>query len=1274
MACPNEIRKQVETEISDDIKERYGIKSLSGLDKKLASKIVNEINNSIYNERLLKLSFESDMGERGMATIEFNISDKFLTKVIEEAEAKERVKALELYYADLNKKNKDSVLSDQALEEQNDDVDVDVKEFNKMPFKPSSIEAIKKGTKTISIRPKNHKTATYSLDGELYNVYNEGLMSISEYLEKTNLTKAKLKEKFIQDDDIKFKYIQDWFDGKGDMYIYEITPVRNNEDVIADNVDSRFTFELQKLENIKRNLDNLLKSPLLSDSEREFYKKERQEINDKIKELKKDDKKTVSTIISQAYDNIKRAEDILKQNVSRKTLDLATNYILSYPTLLHQFEVEGKQKLEVEQLTTEVVKSLNKINSVSDMFIKNKILAESKRPWEQYVKDINSAALYTLSASDNPNTIVQLITKKIKSAESKINISFRKFEKELKDLATELQDFTKAKGEKATEFMLQKDKEGENTGDIVREHTIEYNADYREAKDGGIVKLAKFLVNNHSFEIDKDLWNKKQEAITKEIENDTTILADEKQTVEEKKKKKIDIKIKSNDPNYFIKYLEKLSNNNANDDEVEYIVNYIKYNGWNYKGQPLIKRTVTTKKYLDKTYQKIQNLDDNDIRKKFYNYYVDKMKEGISYVSMNDDISAPYSYIPSFEKTLPFWSNIPDKVKNAVSQKIVDSAVQVTDYLTGEPVKNIPVHSITNKLDPSDKSYDLTKVLEGFFYEALNKKYKEEIEDDVNLYLAAVKNQKVYVLDKAGNIQYEDVGGKIIPKTSKMNESKSYLQAKYLIDAQIYGQKQNIELNTGKKIYNSKENKKINEFKNLQKERGITKEQIDTNLYEGLTEEETKEYKTIIEEGGQNLTGNKIANFLIDLTVKKALGFNFFGGITEYIQGIISITTEAAGGQFFNDANAKRAFRLMIHSNNPDINNDKIDTLLDLFNLRESFNVNYDTTSNKIDKALFWHLRKAEKQVKGMIMLSILDNMKITTDKGKVALLDIIDVKDGEITVKDGYDDVFNTVDKNGNKIPSELRLSLENKIQTVIKKISSRDNSKDPIKTNQYSLGRLVGQFRQSWMFEAIHNRFGAEKDILSLDAKTKGFYRSVFYNNDKLSLIKGFRILSKVLMNKYSSNKEDLGLSEIDLINAKKMLKELSWMMSSYSVYLAMSLALAEGDDDEEEYNPVLKSTLTYLLNQSYRTNRDLTFYISPESGQEITKNIIPAVKTIADFFEIAKAIRDIPFGDIYINEGRENEEIKLVNKTMKAFPITNVPKRMYKYLTDKTYTQGK
>jgi hypothetical protein len=1136
MACAKELKEKLITSIQEDIKERYGLKSLNNLNKQLAGKIVNEMNNSILNERLLKLSYDSDMGEKGLANIEVLITPNFLSKTLKEATLQESIEA-ENY---LNRP--EVAISNQALLEQ--------------------------------------------------------------------------------------------------------------EDVDIEESDERFNVEIKRLNALKKKINFTIKNKVISDEEKSDLKDQIKDINKKIKSLSTPETQNLNEIIVQAYDSIQKAKAFLGKGVTRQNTDLARSYVLGYGSLLDTFDAEGLQKEKIQDILFEINKLIGQIVVAEKKYVKGVFERLTGKPWQEVVFDITGIELRTLDVSNSTSLLAQSVNKLIKSAETKIKTNFEIFNSKHKELSKKLEEETGLKGEEATDYMI--DKDGNNTGFIINPYTYEYYQAEKNAKNDSFNSYIKWLHDNHNLELNQATWEIKQNYYKDIINNDSSILADDKQTVEQKKEAYINAKIKKNDPNFLIKYVEKIANNKATDEEIEYVKNYFEYNGWYFKGNTLINKKPIAK-WEDKRYSDIQRLDENDIQKVFYNHFVDNLKESRKNISKYDDSTLPFSYIPEFEKTKAFWEGIPDKIKNSISEKVNDSSFEIKDILTGEVINHIPVNSLNGSLGVNEKSYDLIKVLEGFYYESLNKKYKEEIEDDANLMLAAIKNQELVEKDASGKIIYEIQGNISKPKMSVKDQSNIYLQAKYLLDVALYNKKQDKEGITNIKTYSEKDSKTIEKYKNLQKERGVTEENINDDLYYGLDEIESEDYKKALN-NFKVVTGSKLANFFINLTVKKSLGFNFFGGITEYFQGLLAANVEAASGKYFNDSNFRRAFGLITWSNNPDVDSSKIDQLLDLFNTRESFNT--------IDKKLFWHLRKAERQTKGLITLAVLDNETVVIEDKEVKLLDIIDVKEGRITTKEGYKDVFGEFNEDNEYIPSKLRLDLEVKINAVIKRISSRDNSKDPILMNKSAMFRLIGQFRQSWMFEAINNRFGGEREVLGLEGSTKGFYRSVFEKGPK----QGFKILFTVLQGKTYP-----GLEELDVQNAKKMLRELTWIMSTYTVYLVLSL-MAGDDEDENEFNPVTKASLNYLINQTYRTNRDLTFYVSPESFQEITKNFIPAMKTASDFLSIVGAIKDIPFGDIYLYENTKKEEIKLFNKIEKAFPIINQPRKMYSWITNSDYTSGK
>ena len=152
---------------------------------------------------------------------------------------------------------------------------------------------------------------------------------------------------------------------------------------------------------------------------------------------------------------------------------------------------------------------------------------------------------------------------------------------------------------------------------------------------------------------------------------------------------------------------------------------------------------------------------------------------------------------------------------------------------------------------------------------------------------------------------------------------------------------------------------KGNELLSSLKEESMTIANEDPNLY-------MKEVLQIIdspcnkylEKQYKEVTGKKIANNLIYLTTLKGLALNPFSGISEFIQGLTAVFTEAAGNEFYSDTNAKRALGLILHSTNPKINRKKIQQLLGVFDKLVSLKFQVPTSFEIKPMSIYWPSRQ----------------------------------------------------------------------------------------------------------------------------------------------------------------------------------------------------------------------------------------------------------------------------------------------------------------------------
>ncbi len=1153
------------------------------------------------------------------------------------------------------------------LEEQ---FDIDVDALPDMPMQLTNIPRLESGEKTISIRPTNYRTGIYKYGDKAYKISNKDTWNVDEYLDFHNITLEELIERFSGDDQIKYEHIQDWLQGKGPkMYVYEINRNIDENDVNTFTDDPRYTSEIKRLELLVIKLERRKKLSTLSANEKESLRLQIKDLKDTIKELKDDASRSLSLIISNAETHIAQVRNILAKEVNYHNVTSSLELVMPYIQLFNEFtELTAVEQKKVDaliaaisKLEAEAKKAMAiKANSVVRNVVGKEILINGVAiP----VKDDNTISAYSLGSSNSTNAIAQTITKKIKDVENTVDSENRFFLEEHERLVQELKEYQKAKGIKEEDmyrYMIQEDHEGNPNGLFVGALNSGYYEAQKEAKSKSLVDFLKFLGKEHTLSVNEEKFDAYKESIKKWADDQTWIASPKSgKTNEEYKQSVITKKINQANPQTLINIVNKLQEGKTiTYGETKFVDQFLKNNNMR-----LLNKQAHSK-WKDGKYDTIMELDEDNPLKKFYTHFTTNINKGRRELGeFFDERYLHYNYIPEVSKNSSFFREIGNKLKNSFTEFPNHSSVTDTDIITGRAMHQIPVWSLSGKMDASQKSYDLGNVLKVFTAQKFNKIYKEQIQDDVNLLLTVLNEQEMYETDSKGNIIEQIVGGKKVPVIKKNPNSNTYKAAQYLVDSNIYEQRQNKDgvLMT---IYDKDTKERLAEYVKIQKERGYSDADINKNKYVGLKETEINEYQ-IIEKQYKEVTGKKIANNLIYLTTLKGLALNPFSGISEFIQGLTSVFTEAAGNEFYSDANAKRALGLILHSTNPKINRKKIQQLLGVFGLDEAVHTEVETDS-LLDKS-FYFLKEANYRTRGLNLLAMLD-AEIVKDKNGVEhkLLDVIDVEKGHVVLNSNFDELFTTFDADGKpKLTAEFN-KLQQKIAFMTKSLLSRDSSKDPILTNKSAIGRLLGQFRQSWMFEGINRRFGKEKDIPLLGRKTKGYYVSVLINKDgKVDFGRALRLLWSYKFDKDTLAKENL--SDLDEANIRKVLREASIVASTLAAYAIATLALMGDDDDEEEEGILYRSVFTYILNQSYRVNRDLTFYLNPDSAAELTKNIMPALKTVTDLKDIFDAFTRTLLFDPYIYEGTKKERLRLLKEFEEAFPFINQPRRMYKKISE-------
>jgi hypothetical protein len=1091
------------------------------------------------------------------------------------------------------------------------------------PFTEDSARKINEGIKSITVRPINLRSGTYIINNKYYNIKNYGFYNIEDYLDKTGQTIEEVRNNFIQDEEIKYEHIQKWFDGENQLYVYNIEP--SNE----KSVDVEETPYEKALKKLNSNLEAVKKQ--FNKEKNEDYKlilKDRiKAIQKRIKELSIEENQILPFLLQQAFEHIDEASAYLS-NGTNGDIVLASHYLSTYldlfpteninPELLAQINL-FKQKLS--ELATAISNAGKKV-----------VTENAKLPIGGYVqeKEITSNVL---SAATSNNPLVRYAHKKIIDAMNAIDLKKNFL---LRKLKSHLKILGKINNPKEFfDWMLQKDENGELTGYTISRLNYKYIKDkYKylpnfkeEVTNKQINNYLQFLKINHAVVIDRKAYSQYVEEKKAEIAKSNII--EGTRTLEDIISDKIAYMLAASNPDTFLSILNK-NPKQRTDEELTFAKRFLAFT------KRYVSFEVTNNDYLDQKYVELQNMDDNDPRKMFYNFYTETIKN-LRLQDTTKDYHVALNYIPELAGEVAFLTKMQNTLYYDWSEIPEDKREYFEDPTTGEALMSIPDGNMLNKkLSAKNKSYDLAKVLEEFIKSSINKIEKEKIEDEIKVVMEVVKNQPEYKVVN-GKIQFKD--GK--PQTSTPLTNNSFNQLKYFVESTLYDKRQEKEFAVSKERYDPELVKNFNEAKIL--------------LDQGeITPEEFKEIERQMLDSARVITGKKITNNLIKYTAIKALGLNFFSGVAEFFQSGSAIFIEAAGGRFFNDDDVKvgysKIFPLLKDS-------EELQKWFDNFPLLNNYG--YETPVGKWTDKAFWFFRQSEKIGKGALLFARLNAIKILDTNGNEhSLLNAIKFNEnGEAYLEGPLGETFDVSFEAG----SEFRNTVLNEVHALSRTLLARDNARDPVGMNKKALWRLVGQFRASWIFEGITRRFaGSYQSELG---ESKGYYNSVFLKNGRLDTKRAIQILLAAQF--HPEKLKDFNIEGLDLENVRKALREFKIAASLTLIYVLAKL-LANYDDDEDDWDDFIGSDV--VINSVWRFNRDLTYFINPDSAVDILGNSpMASIATIKQGMDLMKAIGETAIGDPYLYEDTKRERLKILARTEPLIPLWYGVKGTYRKFTE-------
>jgi hypothetical protein len=1130
--------------------------------------------------------------------------------------------------------------------------DLSLSDDKEFPFIKESTSRIKSGEKTITVRTKRYNSGVYKAGDGSVKIDQQGLYDINEYLELTRMSKTEFRHEFIGNEDIKEEHIKKFMEGDYKLWVYKVSPI------IAQDLGtetSRYKNEVDRLGDVISSLERLIKSTSDRDK-KQYYKDKIKRTNEYIGYLSNPDNQEDLKLLLLVEALLSDADNLVNNGNNH----LALQYINFFQDLLPRNSVspEINEKVGIIQ---EKIKVLNEKVLKLDTLIaakasKARDLIDVNGNAVPFVKDKPLASMLLDAATSN-NPWVRELYRKIANMHNRITTKLNFVKNEISKLHKDVVKFQSGVlKEQLYDFMLQVNDRGERTGYTIDKNNWKYYKDKKEnhydSVSGSRKELknyVKWLRDNHTITIDQEAFkeyetNRVNWIMSQPISLDESKYKDEEFLQNAINNRRLDwagrIKAKI-DPNTFVKLLNKPVHTAK---DLDFIQEYLNPGVWkSFNGKPIITYENSNPEYKDDKYDKLLALDDSNPLKRFFTYYTNSVKS--ARMESNDweqDSHLSLNYIPELKLEANLLKQFPDYLKESFTELPDKPSSYLKDPITGEPL--MIIHGpgmLRGNVNPKFKNYNLNEVLDKFISGHVNKREKDKEEDSAKAILNIIKNQKEYELDKQGNIQMQNGNPVIVESKSK----EGFNMAMYHLEAMLYDLRETKDGSLDKMYYDS-----------------VTQAEIDDIEAKAEITEQERTRLEDLKKKGTVVTTKKGVNSFISYVATKALAFNPFSGIAEMLQSTASLYIESAGSKFFNSNDITEAFGKSLKLSNPagiilpsgvavKLQSESIKTEADklFFNFPIINNYGLDLKKGFFSNSFIGY-ETSEKLTKGTLILAYLKNKKVTGKDGLTYYLgqELKYNEQGLAYLDDKFEDNFG--------LDSKLRNDVVNELAALSKKMLSRDNSRDPIQLNKPYWGRLLGQFRSSWMFEGFTRRWSSGYDDAIL-GQQRGYFHNVFLSEGKWDFKKAMNILYTAQFNP-SKLQGMYGMQDLDVRNVKKALRELQIWVSLATMYLALSLL--SGDDDEED--AFLNKTSNFLLNLSYRGSRDLSFYINPKSTVEIFDSPFAAMSSVKQLMQFGTAIVTTPF-DPYVYDDTEKEQLKVIKSGVKLVPLYSGANSTYK-----------
>jgi hypothetical protein len=653
-------------------------------------------------------------------------------------------------------------------------------------------------------------------------------------------------------------------------------------------------------------------------------------------------------------------------------------------------------------------------------------------------------------------------------------------------------------------------------------------------------------------------------------------------------------------------------------------------------------------KYFDKKFTALQQ---DEKLYDLYNRLHSTLMKLRSYLPKSLQYQLGENFLPVVAKSLiSDISGIPEYIKG-MPDRFIRSLTASKWEETNKGNERIPISYVdTSKLkDPAEiasRSKDLVKITEIFAAMAIHYKHFANAKDVIDMGQSIIREIDRTRMSDGKTI---DENGKVIAAPQGLKNAMEALQ--YMKEYVMFKKAKALEGNTGTKIYSANIKTQV-QTANRVKELIIQKEKLNQQLIDGDIEGDDWKDKTekidqeLLRYDGKPVYGSKVGDKLISIAQAKALSFNPFSAMANFTFGVVSAAIFANGRQEFGNKEFMRALRTMMKSTGKYLTFGGADseTARKIMNVMDRLGVMGDVVESQYGKLEhrervpkwkktinpYTWLRSGDYFCRGLNTVATLlkQQVKVTEDgvEKEISMWEALDSNGEWNETKYGKRLEYFSENVEDQTEWNKLR----DKIARVNMIIMGNVDKVSPKMANKWIIGRLLGQFRLSWLPEGWYNRWAEEKLDIQLGRVTKGRFttlKDLGIGGSLKVLLKQFAsIVSKTDPFTGQHKMDGKPISIADIENMRKNFAEINfYLMVLGAIFMLRSMFGGDDDDDESQ-------ALQILINMIIRTKQDLTFYSSPEVFDTITRNAVPSFGVIKDYSKALDASWKIMTDDDY------------------------------------------